>query len=153
MGDGRGYDGKGNHAEHYRPMLWFVSEQDLIDSADGLVDPSEVNPYQAIDLTRQFPELAFAEGRRLDSPCSPRTRAACTCRYSAGMSRTARPTPSSPCSPSPGEPETYWAVHTSYMHCTAVMAVLVVAMFSIMGCAGKASPPPAPQVQTVEGVV
>lgn len=30
------------------------------------------------------------------------------------------------------------------------MAVLVVAMFSIMGCAGKASPPPAPQVQTVE---
>ena len=30
------------------------------------------------------------------------------------------------------------------------MAVLVVAMFSIMGCAGKASPPPAPEVQTVE---
>ena len=68
VGDGRGYDGKGNHAEHYRPMLWFVSEQDLIDSADGLVDPSEVNPYQAIDLTRQFPELAFAEGLTAGQP-------------------------------------------------------------------------------------
>ena len=33
---------------------------------------------------------------------------------------------------------------------TAVMAVLVVAMSSIMGCTGKASPPPAPRVTTVE---
>lgn len=33
---------------------------------------------------------------------------------------------------------------------TAVMTVLVVAMLSVMGCAGKASPPPAPQATTVE---
>lgn len=68
VGDGRGYDGKGNHAEHYRPMLWFVSEPDLIDSAGGLVDPSEINPYLAIDLTRQFPELAFADGLTAGQP-------------------------------------------------------------------------------------
>lgn len=30
------------------------------------------------------------------------------------------------------------------------MTVLVVAMLSVMGCAGKASPPPAPQATTVE---
>ncbi len=62
VADERGCDGKGNHAEHFRPMLWFVSESDLIDSTAGLLDPNEVNPYQSIDLTSQFPELAFADG-------------------------------------------------------------------------------------------
>lgn len=68
VADGRGYDGKGNHAEHYRPMLWFVSESDLSESATGQVNPSDVNPYQTVDLTRQFPELAFADGLTAGQP-------------------------------------------------------------------------------------
>lgn len=68
VADGRGYDGKGNHAEHYRPMLWFVSEADLVNSATGLLEPSAVNPYQSIDLASRFPELAFADGLTAGQP-------------------------------------------------------------------------------------
>jgi hypothetical protein len=68
VSDGRGYDGKGNHAQGFRPMLWFVAESDLVDSARGLIEPYQVNPYAAIDLTSQFPELAFAAGLSAGQP-------------------------------------------------------------------------------------
>jgi hypothetical protein len=68
VSDGRGYDGKGNHAEGFRPMLWLVAESDLLDSARGLIAPDQVNPYAAIDLTSQFPELTFASGLSVGQP-------------------------------------------------------------------------------------
>ena len=47
-----------------------------------------------------------------------------------------RPTPSSPCSPSPGEPKTYWAV-PYFVHAHSGYGGSWSSMFSIMGCAGR----------------
>ncbi len=66
--DGRGYDGKGNHAQEYRPVLWFVSEADLVASAEGRLAPDEVNPYSTIDLAARFPELEFTAGLSAGQP-------------------------------------------------------------------------------------
>lgn len=68
VADGRGYGGSGNHAETYRPVLWLVSEADLVASAEGLRAPSAVNPYATVDLTAQFPELASLVGLTAGQP-------------------------------------------------------------------------------------
>ncbi|MGD9619298.1 MAG: Ig-like domain-containing protein [Mycolicibacterium sp.] len=66
--DGRGSVGTGNHAQSYRPVLWFVSGADLIASAQGRLQPHEVNPYATIDLVASFPELAFLSGLSAGQP-------------------------------------------------------------------------------------
>lgn len=66
--DGRGYNGSGNHAQNYRPVLWFVSEADLVAAADGGLSPDQVNPYATIDLIAQFPELSFLTGLSAGQP-------------------------------------------------------------------------------------
>lgn len=66
--DGRGYDGKGNHAQHYRPVLWLVSEADVVAAAEGRLNPDQVNPYATVDLMTQFPELAFLQGISAGQP-------------------------------------------------------------------------------------
>lgn len=66
--DGRGYNGSGNHAENFRPMLWLVSEADLVAVAEGRLAPENLNPYAAVDLLEQFPELAFLNGLSAGQP-------------------------------------------------------------------------------------
>lgn len=66
--DGRGYNGSGNHAGNYRPVLWLVSEDDLVAAAEGRLDPDQVNPYATIDLMAQFPELGFLNGLSAGQP-------------------------------------------------------------------------------------
>lgn len=68
VADGRGYNGSGNHSESYRPMLWFVAEEDLVASAERLLTPDQVNPYTAVDLISEFPELGFLQGRSAGQP-------------------------------------------------------------------------------------
>jgi hypothetical protein len=68
VADGRGYNGSGNHAENFRPMLWFVSEADLVAVAEGRLAPKNLNPYAAVDLMEQFPELAFLSGLSAGQP-------------------------------------------------------------------------------------
>lgn len=68
VADGRGYDGSGNHAESYRPMLWLISEADLVAAAEGILTPDQVNPYATVDLMAQFPELAFLRGLSAGQP-------------------------------------------------------------------------------------
>lgn len=68
VADGRGYNGSGNHAENFRPMLWLVSEADLAAVAEGRLAPENLNPYAAVDLTEQFPELAFLSGLSAGQP-------------------------------------------------------------------------------------
>ena len=68
IADGRGYDGSGNHAQNYRPMLWFVSEEDLVAAAEGRLSPDEINPYTEVDLVEQFPELGFLSGLTAGQP-------------------------------------------------------------------------------------
>lgn len=70
IADGRGYDGSGNHAESFRPVLWFVSESDLVAAADGSLAPSAVNPYATVDLTAAFPELGSLSGLTIGQPVS-----------------------------------------------------------------------------------
>ena len=64
VADGRGYNGKGNHAEHYRPVLWLVSEDDIVAAAEGRLSADQVNPYATVDLMAQFPELGFLDPGR-----------------------------------------------------------------------------------------
>lgn len=66
--DGTGSIGTGNHAQFYRPVLWLVSEDDVIASAEGRLEPHEVNPYATIDLVASFPELAFLSGLSAGQP-------------------------------------------------------------------------------------
>ena len=68
VADGRGYNGSGNHAESYRPVLWFVSEADLAAAASGGLAPHEVNPYATVDLVAQFPQLAPVAGLSAGQP-------------------------------------------------------------------------------------
>lgn len=66
--DGTGSIGTGNHAQFYRPVLWLVSEDDVIASAEGRLEPHEVNPYATIDLVASFSELAFLNGLSAGQP-------------------------------------------------------------------------------------
>ncbi|MEI6253124.1 MAG: hypothetical protein WCP30_09990, partial [Mycobacteriaceae bacterium] len=68
VADGRGYNGKGNHAQAYRPVLWFVSEADVVAAAEGRLTPEQVNPYATVDLITQFPELSFLSGLSAGQP-------------------------------------------------------------------------------------
>ena len=68
VADGRGYNGKGNHAQAYRPVLWFVSEADVVAAAEGRLTPEQVNPYATVDLIAQFPELSFLSGLSAGQP-------------------------------------------------------------------------------------
>jgi hypothetical protein len=68
IADGRGYSGKGNHAQTYRPVLWLVSEADVVAAAQGRLSPDQVNPYATIDLMTQFPELGFLQGVTAGQP-------------------------------------------------------------------------------------
>ncbi len=68
VADGRGYTGKGNHAQDYRPVLWLVSEADLVAAAQGRLQPWQVNPYLTVDLTAAVPELAAFQGVSAGQP-------------------------------------------------------------------------------------
>ncbi len=68
VADGRGYNGSGNHAQDYRPVLWFVSEEDLVAAAEGRLAPDRVNPYATVDVITQFPELSFLRGMSAGQP-------------------------------------------------------------------------------------
>lgn len=68
IADGRGYNGSGNHAQDYRPVLWLVSEADVVAVARGELAADQVNPYATIDLTEQFPELAILRGLSAGQP-------------------------------------------------------------------------------------
>lgn len=68
VADGRGHIGTGNHSQAYRPVLWFVSQDDVVAAAEGGLAANQVNPYATIDLMAQFPELDFLQGLSAGQP-------------------------------------------------------------------------------------